>query len=109
MNGSSTSHPLIDQAIPRGLRPFFQEYDVDQLDLQRHANLIIQRTLDFGNWEEIRWLFKFYGAERVRIFLRLYGDRFLRPVSFYYWRKLLRVRKWRHTPFGISKGDLWSQ
>lgn len=101
--------PEIGQKIPGGLRPYFQEYDVDRLDLQADANLIIQRTLDFGNWEDIRWLFGFYGVERVRNFLDTYGDRFLSPVSFNYWRKLLKVRSWRQFPSEIPRGELWNR
>ncbi len=79
------------------------------LDLGRDADLIIQRTLEFGAWEEVRWIFGVYGAKRVRSFLRLYGERWLRPVVFCYWRKLLRIRKWRQSPFPTRKGELWSR
>jgi hypothetical protein len=75
--------------------------------LKRDANLIIQRTLEFGTWEEIRWLFIVYGSRQVRAFLRRHGERWLRPVSFNYWRKLLRVRHWQQAPFPTRKGELW--
>ena len=78
------------------------------LDLQRDANLIIQRTLEFGTWEEVRWVFSTLGAKRVRLFLRQYGERWLKPANFNYWRKLLRIRKWRHSPFPTSKGEVWN-
>jgi len=94
--------------IPPGLHPYFQEYDVMALDLNRDANLIIQRTLEFGTWEEVRWIFNALGSRRVRLFLRQYGERWLRPVNFHYWRKLLRIRKWRHSPFPTVKGEVWN-
>lgn len=37
--------------IPGGLWPHFQEYDVRTLNLDRDANLIIQRTLEHGIWD----------------------------------------------------------
>ena len=40
--------------IPSGLRPHFQEYDLQSLDLDRDADLINQRTLEYGVWDEIR-------------------------------------------------------
>jgi len=104
MSKSDTSQAM----IPVGLHPYFQEYDVTALDLQRDANLIIQRTLEFGTWEEVRWVLSALGPERVRVFLRQYGERWLRPVSFNYWRKLLRIRKWRRTPFPTAKGEVWN-
>lgn len=93
--------------IPAGLRPHFQEYDPEQLDFARDADLIIQRTLDFGTWEEVRWLFSLYESSRIRQFLRRHGERWLKPVTFNYWRKLLGVRKWAASPLPTAKGELW--
>jgi len=42
--------------LPSGLRPYFQEYHSHSLDLDRDANLIIQRTLEYGTWDEVRGL-----------------------------------------------------
>ena len=94
-------------SIPPGLKPYFQEYDTSQLDLAEDADLVIQRTLDFGTWEEIRWLFKTYSKKRVRLFVREHGQRRLKPVAFHYWRKLLGIRKWKSSPFPSAKGELW--
>jgi len=94
--------------IPTGLRPYFQEYDPDTLELQRHANLIIERTLEFGTWDDLRWLVGTYGLRRLRRFLRQFGERGLRPATFNYWRRLLGIRQWRHTPLSTPKGELWN-
>ena len=98
---------LSSESIPASLAPFFQEYDFDQLSIQEDANLIIQRTLEYGDWDEIRWLFQVYGAVRIRKFLRQLGERSLRPPTFNYWRLLMRIRKWEHSPFETPKGELW--
>ena len=102
-----TMNEAVIPILPRDLYPFFQEYDPAELDLHRDADLIIQRTLEFGAWDDVRWLFSQYGIDRIRKFLRLHGERWLRPVSFNYWRKLLNVRRWKHTPFPTPKGELW--
>lgn len=96
------------QKIPAGLIPHFQEYDTADLDIAQDADLIIQRTLEFGTWDEVRWLFQVYGARRVRLFLRRHGERWLKPVSFLYWRKLLRISKWEKSPFPTPRGELWN-
>ncbi|GAB4580284.1 MAG: hypothetical protein Fur0022_30230 [Anaerolineales bacterium] len=95
-------------SIPPGLKPYFQEYDLNDLEIRRDANLIIQRTLDFGTWDEIRWLFEVYGVKRIRLFLREHGERSLKPASFNYWRKLLRLRRWQKGPFPTLKGEVWT-
>jgi hypothetical protein len=91
--------------IPNSLQPYFQEYDLTDLRLSRHANLIIQRIMEFGNWDEIRWLFHFYSRRRVQRFIREHGERWLKPVTFNYWRKLLGIRRWQQPPF--REGELW--
>jgi hypothetical protein len=98
---------LTSQQIPAGLRPHFQEYDISELDITRDANLIIQRTLEFGTWDEIRWLFGIYHSKRIQLFLREHGERWLSPVTFHYWRKLFGVHKWNSSPFPTAKGELW--
>ena len=95
--------------IPEGLWPYFQEYDPARLDLEGDADLIIQRALEFGTWEEVRWLFVTYGKPRIRVFLRRRGERLLSPVTFNYWRKLLGVKKWQPSPFPTIKGELWDR
>ena len=94
--------------IPVGLKPYFQEYDITRLDLSRDANLVIQRVLEFGTWDEIRWLFETYSSKRIRLFLRERGERLLQPVTFNYWRKLLGIRRWRKSPFPTTKNELWN-
>ena len=95
--------------IPSGLRPHFQEYDPTRLDLDRDATLIIQRTLEHGTWDELRWLFSTYGCPRIRAFVRERGERMLSRVTFTYWRKLLGVRRWRRSPFSTAAGEVWDR
>ena len=41
-------------SIPASLKPYFQEYNLEDLSIRRDPDLIIQSTLEFGNWDEIR-------------------------------------------------------
>ncbi len=100
---------MLHSEIPNRLKPYFQEYDTGQLDFAQDANLVIQRTLEFGTWDEIRWLFQLYGAKRIRSFVRHHGERLLKPVSFNYWRKLLGLRRWQSSPLPTRKGELWER
>ena len=102
------SNSNVKGKIPVGLIGSFQEYDIESLSLEKDTNLIIQRVLEFGTWEELRWLFRLYGVKRVRLFLRQYGERWLKPATFNYWRKLLNVRKWKRSPFPTPKGEIWN-
>jgi hypothetical protein len=106
MNRSNKLYSL--DKIPDVMKPHFQEYDTANLDLERDSNLVIQRTLEFGDWEEVRWLFRLYGKRRISDYMRQYGERGLSPVVFTYWRKLLGLRKWRKAPFSQLRNELWN-
>lgn len=98
---------MTNVSIPSSLWPYFQEFDPQRLDCKADADLIIQRTLEYGTWEEIRWLIAFYGVERVRKFLRRHGERLLSAPSFTYWRKLFEVKHWQRSPFRDEAKQVW--
>jgi hypothetical protein len=106
---SSTERPEFTPEIPSRLRPFFKEYNPDRLDMDRDANLILQRTLEYGNWEEVRWLFWRYGRRRISACVRRFGVRGLNRVTFNYWRRLLGIQKWIKPPFDTLRDELWDR
>lgn len=75
--------------IPVSLAPFFQEYDLSQLDLERSAGTIIERTLQFGNREEIRWLFHVYQKQRIRDWVAQWGNIALPEPHRTFWTLVL--------------------
>jgi hypothetical protein len=105
MDNSTSS---LNGMIPENLHPYFQEYDVKQIDLAEQADLVIQRILEFGDWEDLRWLFFTYRVKRVLLFLKQHGERWLCPPVFNYWCKLIRIRKWQKSPFPTAKAELWN-
>ena len=79
--------------IPASLAPFFQEYDLEQLDRERSAHTIIERTLIFGNRAEIRWLFSFYSFEKIRDWVQRWGAMALNEPHRSFWRLVLGVEE----------------
>lgn len=79
--------------IPASLAPFFQEYDLEQLTLERSAWTIIERTLQFGNRQEIRWLFAQYPRQRIRDWVRQWGEMALPEPHLTFWRLVLDIGK----------------
>jgi hypothetical protein len=75
--------------IPASLAPFFQEYDLDQLTLERSAATIIERTLQYGNREEIRWLFSHYNHQHIRSWVQQWGRLALPEPHLTFWRLVL--------------------
>jgi len=87
-NGERSVEPALKRTpagIPVSLRPFFQEYVLEDLDLERSAFTVIERTLAWGDVPELRWLFDTYGKSRLAEWVRESGWRFLPRRRFKYW------------------------
>ena len=79
--------------IPASLAPFFQEYDLEQLDQERSAHTIIERTLTFGNHAEIRWLFSCYSIYKIRDWVQRWGAIALSEPHRSFWQLVLGVEE----------------
>lgn len=77
--------PSVRKQIPGTARPFFQEYNVDLLDVNEHAPLIIERILAYGNRDEVRWLLETYGQQWVRDWVLQSGRSRLSKRRYHLW------------------------
>ncbi len=84
------SETVVD-GIPRTLAQFFQEYTFEDLDAERDAELVIERTLAWGNRDELRWLFARYGRARVTDWVRRMGTRRLPRRQLPFWQLVLEI------------------
>ena len=76
---------------PDSLRPFFQEYKFEDLHPAQHGELVIERTLAYGNRVEIRWLFDTYGAAQITAWLARFGAQRLPWRRYNLWCVLLEL------------------
>ena len=79
------------ESIPQSLAPFFQEYRLSDLDPDRAAPTIIERTLQYGSREELHWLFSRYQRERILDWLRASGPERLPEPHLTFWNLLLEA------------------
>jgi hypothetical protein len=93
--------------IPHTLAPFFQEYDLEKVDLQFHKSIIIGRTLEFGTTNELRWLFKIYSKEEIIGFIKEYGYRKLSPKAFSFWRCIFKIKEYKRPEWLRDRTSLW--
>jgi hypothetical protein len=82
--------------IPTNLRPFFQEYALEELDPERSAFTIIERTLAWGDRAELRWLFARYGSQRLAAWVRQAGWRCLPRRRFQFWICYFELADYHH-------------
>lgn len=79
------------QPIPPSLAPFFQEYDIGLLNPETDSFTIMERTLQFGNRSEIRWLFKTYSRKEISDWVRRFGKDCLPQPHLIFWRLILGI------------------
>ncbi|HEY88202.1 MAG TPA: hypothetical protein G4N98_00520 [Thermoflexia bacterium] len=82
--------------IPRRLAPCFQEYDLERLDPEEHSDLIIERTLAYGDRRALRWLWQRYRRERIRAWVKRDGLRRLPWRRYTLWCVLLDLPRAPH-------------
>ena len=79
--------------IPRSLAPFFQEYDLSQLDPDQATHTVIERTLRYGNRAELRWLFARYPRPVIAEWVRRWGRYALPAPHLAFWKLLLQLEE----------------
>lgn len=69
----------LTRRLPESFRPLFWSYDFDELDPNKHKNIIIINTINYGDLKQWKWLRDYYGAEAVRDVLAAIPATELRP------------------------------
>ena len=82
---------IMQEQIPRSLAQFFQEYSFEQIDPERDGDLVIERTLAWGNRDELRWLFARYGRRQIADWIRRMGTRRLPKQHLPFWLLVLDI------------------
>lgn len=93
--------------IPVSSSPFFQEYNFKKLDIETDRNVIIERLLEYGTTDELRWLFHTYSNNEVRNFVRDKGYRALSIRSFNFWCLILGIKKYNKPVWLKDKKAIW--
>ena len=80
--------------MPQDMTHLFWDADKDLLDVETHRRYIIERILELGGKEELRWAFRTYGEGEI---LRVVRES----------RRLSRrtARCWQNF-FGLDEGDM---
>lgn len=85
------SAQIATKPLPADSAWLFPEYDFEQMSLQQHRGIIIERILERGSWEQLRWLFQTFRESTVAEWVRNHGFRLLSKRSFALWCLTLGV------------------
>lgn len=79
------------KAIPEHFHSLFWDVDPSTIDLLRHEDFVIERFLEYGNWENITWLRLTYGDERIVRFLKTKAYRIRSKKTLNFWQRMLGI------------------
>lgn len=71
----------------------FWDTNPKKIDLKENAQYVIERILDFGNDEEVRWLWRFYDKKLLKDMIK--KSRSLRPETIKLWTLLLKKSEFK--------------
>jgi hypothetical protein len=86
----------------------FPEYDFAVIHIEQHRGVIIERILEKGSWEQLRWLFRTYGEAAVAAWVRQHGFRLLTKRSFALWRLVLGVDDFHAPAWAVAAKEMES-
>jgi hypothetical protein len=95
--------------VPEELKSLFWDVDFEQLESQRDVDFILPRVLEFGRLQDIDWLVREYGTERIHEFLRDRGHPELSPRTLAFWRSYFaaKAEQWTSPPAWRSNSAPW--
>lgn len=91
--------PLTSHGLPLSLQPFFQDYTLEDIDPEADAFTVIERTLAWGDRQELAWLFRRYSREQVAAMVGEAGWWRLPRPRFYYWLNVLKITEYRRSDY----------
>jgi len=71
--------------LPPFLHALFWEFNVKGIDIAQHADTIMGRIMERGNWQAMRWLRDVYHTDQIISYLGRRGKKVLPPREVNYW------------------------
>lgn len=87
-----------------GALRLFTQFDRERLELDEHAPILIERLLEDGDRDDLRWLTAAIPEARLAVWLRQRGGRRLSRRSRAFWSAVLDVPLESGPPAGA---ELW--
>lgn len=52
--------------LPRFLQFILWSYNLNEIDLEKDKEVIITQVLNYGSWEELKWLYSIYPEREIK-------------------------------------------
>ena len=88
--------------MPPDMAWLFPEYAFAEMTPQTHQGVIIERVLERGSWQQVKWLFAAYGETTVARWVSKHGFRLLSKRSFALWRLALDIETYDAPDWAVA-------
>jgi hypothetical protein len=78
--------------VPKAFHNLFWEVDAEKLDTDEYPEYIMERILEYGTLEGVKWMRRTFGDERIKAFIKGAGQRSLSLRTINFWQMILKLR-----------------
>lgn len=71
------------QNFPKQLKPLFWEFDIKQLSIKLHSDFIIERILEKGSIQSLKWVFNTFTNDKISCVVKSSSN--LSPKTKTFW------------------------
>jgi len=97
--------------LPESAYKYFWEIDPKKLDVSAYPRYVIERLLEYGDFPELRWLFRQFSREQIAEVLKHTRSLSLRSANF--WANFLDIPKREvrclSTRFQTTHNQIWNR
>lgn len=95
--------------VPKEFHDVFWEVNPEKLDTEEYPEYIIERILEYGTLEGIKWVRKTFGDEKIKSYIKGPARRVLSSKTLNFWQKILKLKPEEciHTSSVRNKYSFW--
>lgn len=79
----------MNRGISQDLKQYFWDVDFSKLDFDKKSEFVIERILEYGDPEAVKWLFDNYNRDEIKKVLK--NKRGFSKKTANFWSKILEV------------------
>ena len=92
--------------MPAFLKRYFWDSDFSTIDPQKFSTYVIERLLDLGDMDAIKWLFETYQKSEIKEVVKT--TRRLSKKSLNYWLTVLDIEQWKTQALVRKQNAIWN-
>lgn len=78
--------------VPEEFHEFFWEVNAGKLDTERNPEYIIERILEHGTLDGVKWMRRTFGDKKIKEYIKTQGHRSLSSRTINFWQVIYRFK-----------------